>query len=51
MKIENLRKKLEELTKKRDMLDPEVISLSKNLDRLLNEYVKIKKNGWGKGLR
>ncbi|CDX02277.1 Spo0E like sporulation regulatory protein [Desulfitobacterium sp. LBE] len=36
--IEDMRKELNQLGKRKPLTDPEVISLSQRLDELLNEY-------------
>lgn len=40
IKIENLRKKMNDLSKSKSLTDPKIIAISQQLDQLLNEYDK-----------
>lgn len=42
--IENLRIELYLITEDRELLDPEVIAISQQLDQLLNEYNRLSMN-------
>lgn len=43
-KIESIKIRLYELIPKKDLLDPEVIEISQQLDKLLTKYYEIMKN-------
>lgn len=45
LKIERLRRKLNQFAKGKNLTDPEVVHLSKRLDRLLNEYQVLSTQG------